>query len=287
MSLAAGGADEDRVRDGAGAVPAIPLATIARCEGLLAPFALALVPLALILKQPDLGTALTSSRRCSRCCLWPGAKMQASAGDRGADGAGGRCRCMWFCRAEPTMAPGIAGAQASAGVREAVSARARVRDVQRRSADACATRRIRQQRAMTAFGSGGITGKGCGDHSGRQARARSAQRHDLRADRRAVRLRSARRWCWGRIVVLFAAGIEIAAATREPFGRLVAVGIVSLLAGQTFLNLMVCLQADAGDGHHAAVRQLRREQSGGELHGGGVAAEHRPESAVRDGAGFV
>jgi cell division protein FtsW (lipid II flippase) len=42
--------------------------------------------------------------------------------------------------------------------------------------------------------------------------------------------------------VLFAAGIEIAGSTREPFGRLVALGVVSLLAGQTFLNLMVCLK---------------------------------------------
>ena len=46
----------------------------------------------------------------------------------------------------------------------------------------------------------------------------------------------------GGYLVLFAAGIEIAASTKEPFGRLVAVGIVSLFAGQTFLNLMVTLK---------------------------------------------
>jgi rod shape determining protein RodA len=40
-------------------------------------------------------------------------------------------------------------------------------------------------------------------------------------------------------LVLFAAGTEIAAATQEPFGRLVAIGTVSMLAGQTFLNLLV------------------------------------------------
>jgi cell division protein FtsW (lipid II flippase) len=43
----------------------------------------------------------------------------------------------------------------------------------------------------------------------------------------------------GAYIVLFAAGIEIAGNTREPFGRLVAVGIVSMLAGQTFINLLV------------------------------------------------
>ena len=43
-------------------------------------------------------------------------------------------------------------------------------------------------------------------------------------------------------IVLFTAGIEIAGSTREPFGRLVALGIVALLAGQTFLNLMVAIK---------------------------------------------
>lgn len=37
-------------------------------------------------------------------------------------------------------------------------------------------------------------------------------------------------------LVLFARGLMIAAATREPFGRLVAVGIVALLAAQTIIN---------------------------------------------------
>lgn len=37
-------------------------------------------------------------------------------------------------------------------------------------------------------------------------------------------------------MVLFARGLTIAGATREPFGRLVAVGIVALLASQTIIN---------------------------------------------------
>jgi len=41
-------------------------------------------------------------------------------------------------------------------------------------------------------------------------------------------------------LVLFAAGVEISSGTRDPFGRLVAIGIVSALACQTFINLMVC-----------------------------------------------
>jgi cell division protein FtsW (lipid II flippase) len=43
-------------------------------------------------------------------------------------------------------------------------------------------------------------------------------------------------------IVLFIAGIEIASATREPFGRLVAIGIVALLAAQSMLNLSVVMR---------------------------------------------
>lgn len=37
-------------------------------------------------------------------------------------------------------------------------------------------------------------------------------------------------------VILFARGLMLAAATREPFGRLLAVGVVALIAGQAILN---------------------------------------------------
>lgn len=37
-------------------------------------------------------------------------------------------------------------------------------------------------------------------------------------------------------LLLFASGLRIAAATREPFGRLLAVGVVSLIATQTIIN---------------------------------------------------
>ena len=36
--------------------------------------------------------------------------------------------------------------------------------------------------------------------------------------------------------------MEIAEATKEPTGRLIAVGTVAMLACQTFINLMVCLR---------------------------------------------
>ncbi|OYW19840.1 MAG: cell cycle protein [Planctomycetales bacterium 12-60-4] len=51
------------------------------------------------------------------------------------------------------------------------------------------------------------------------------------------------RWgLWGAVLtlvlyaILFGRGLQVAAATREPFGRLLAVGIVALLAAQTMIN---------------------------------------------------
>ena len=36
--------------------------------------------------------------------------------------------------------------------------------------------------------------------------------------------------------MLFGLGLQIAARTREPFGRLIAVGVVTLMATQTIIN---------------------------------------------------
>ena len=46
----------------------------------------------------------------------------------------------------------------------------------------------------------------------------------------------------GSYLVLFGAGLAIASSTREPFGRLLAVGVVAMLACQTAINLMVCMR---------------------------------------------
>src|SRR3954453_10142366 len=40
----------------------------------------------------------------------------------------------------------------------------------------------------------------------------------------------------GLYLTCFACGLKIAARTREPFGRLIAVGVVTLLATQTIIN---------------------------------------------------
>jgi rod shape determining protein RodA len=98
-----------------------------------------------------------------------------------------------------------------------------------------------QHNALIAFGSGGIAGKGAGviPVGRRVPEAHNDMIFALIGEQfgffgAAVVLVS--------YIVLFAAGLEIAAATREPFGKLVAPGVIALLAGQTFLNLMVAMK---------------------------------------------
>ena len=86
-------------------------------------------------------------------------------------------------------------------------------------------------------------------------------------------------------VVLFAAGIEIAATTKEPFGRLVAVGIVTVLAAQTFLNLMVVMRPVPRDRRDLAVRESWRIKSGIQFHRRRPIAEHRPRPPPGDRQG--
>jgi cell division protein FtsW (lipid II flippase) len=96
-------------------------------------------------------------------------------------------------------------------------------------------------RALTAIGSGGIGGKGFGRipvgrgvPEGHNDMVFSLIGEQFGFVGSAIVLAA--------YIVLFTAGVEIAAGTREPFGRLVALGIVATMAGQTFINLMVVLR---------------------------------------------
>jgi rod shape determining protein RodA len=102
-------------------------------------------------------------------------------------------------------------------------------------------RGLQQHKALTALGSGGLSGKGPGNvpigkgvPEGHNDMIFALVGEQFGFFGSAAVLMA--------YIVLFAAGIEIAAATREPFGKLLAIGVVSLLAGQTFLNLMVALK---------------------------------------------
>ncbi len=219
--------------------------------GLLQPFALALVPIALILKQPDLGTALTFIPVLFAMLFIAGAKLfhLASVLVLGLLVA----PLLWFS-GEHVMKSAAAGAPAEVcSICPSISVIRHlpqfVKHYQRERvysmfADDKETRRERgyqQQLALTAIGSGGFTGKGMGEFT--------VGRHVPEAHNDMVFALICEQFGFlgaaavlGAYAVLFAAGIEIAAHTKEPFGRLVAPGIVALLGGQAFLNLMVCLK---------------------------------------------
>jgi cell division protein FtsW (lipid II flippase) len=201
--------------------------------GLLAPFGLAVVPIMLIMKQPDLGTALTFFPALFAMLFMAGAKIRHLLLVIGLGGA--MAPLLWFSGQPgiPVLAhmPQFVRGYQRERVFALIDARTqRLRDVA-----------FQQDNAIAAFGSGGVTGKGVGkmplgihvpDAHNDMIFALIGEQFGFMGS--AVVLAA--------YIVLFVAGIEIAASTREPFGRLVAVGIVSLLAGQTFLNLMVTIK---------------------------------------------
>ena len=208
--------------------------------GLLPPFLLAIVPLMLILKQPDLGTALVFIPALFAMLFVAGAKIQHLAIVVGS--AAMLAPLAWY-----------SGPKEQTGMERDVPILrhfpALVKDYQRQRVAAMFSRDPRvlretgfqQEQALTAFGSGGFAGRGAMHIPvGRTVpEAHNDMIFALIGEQfgfigSAILL--------GAYLVLFATGIEIASNTREPFGKLVAVGIVSLLAGQTFLNLMVAVR---------------------------------------------
>jgi rod shape determining protein RodA len=208
-------------------------------KGLIPPFMLALVPIALILKQPDLGTALVfipvlfamlfvAGAKISHllAVVLMGAALVPVAWFAGKDDHGNPYTRVPGFRYLPTL---IKPYQ-----------RERVNALFAGQNDPKAMRKESYQtyRATIAFASGGPTGKGPGNIPvGRHVPEGHNDMIFALVGEQFGFLGSA--VVLGAYIVLFAAGIEISAATREPFGKLVALGIVAMLAGQTFLNLMV------------------------------------------------
>jgi rod shape determining protein RodA len=119
--------------------------------------------------------------------------------------------------------------------------RGRVRAMLIRDPAASRSSGYQQEQALTALGTGGWIGKGIGHIPvGRLVpEAQNDMVFSLIGEQLGLLGAGIVLGAYG---VLFAAGVEIAAATKEPFGRLVAVGIVAILATQTAINLMVCLR---------------------------------------------
>jgi cell division protein FtsW (lipid II flippase) len=205
--------------------------------GLVAPFALALVPMGLILKQPDLGMTLLFPPVLFVMLFVAGAKIRhlvliCATGLILAPIA-------WFSGADPDhpeqnvpmlkYLPTLVKPYQ----KERVRAFFESDNPAERQAKAYQT-----HRTLIAIASGGFSGKGFGEIP--IGKSVPESHNDM-----ILALIGEQFGFLGLLVllgaylVLFAAGIEIAAATREPFGRLVAVGVVAVLAAQTFFNLLV------------------------------------------------
>jgi cell division protein FtsW (lipid II flippase) len=185
--------------------------------GLLPPFALASLPVALILLQPDLGVAALFFPTLLAMLFVAGAKTRHIFLIVGL--AIALAPVFWF---SPLVRP-----------------YQRQRLTAMLGSDPAAA--YQQDRALSAMGGGGLTGKGIGNIP--------VSKHVPEAQNDMIFAVVGEQFGFvGSLIlltayiVLFAAGVEISAQTREPFGRLVALGLVVLLATQTLLNLMVVMR---------------------------------------------
>lgn len=197
--------------------------------GLIPPFLLAVVPLALILKQPDLGTGLTFIPALFAMVFVAGSKLRHLAAIVGIGLA--LVPIVWLSGEDVPVfrhLPTIVKAYQ----------RERVYGLLSNSEEANRGVEYQPRMAAMAMSTGGLKGKGFGviPVGEKLPEAHNDMIFAIIGEQFGF---------IGSIVVLvayivlFAAGIEIASATREPFGKLAAVGIVALLAGQAFINLMV------------------------------------------------
>ena len=201
--------------------------------GLLPPFALAVVPVLLILKQPDLGIAALFVPTLLVMLFAAGAKVRHMVTVLG---LGLAFLPIFWLSGQPSV-PVLRHAPQLMRPYQ----RQRVLAMFAHDASSEQGSGFQQRQALIAFGTGGWFGKGFGQIP--VGRGVPEAHNDM------VFALVGEQWGLAgaafvivMYLVLFAAGVEVAAATKEPFGRLVAVGIVAMLATQTGINLMVCLR---------------------------------------------
>jgi rod shape determining protein RodA len=216
-------------------------------RGLLQPFALAIVPIIMILKQPDLGIAALFMPTLLVMLFCAGARVRHMVSILAMGVA--FMPIFWF--AGPRYDSDNKLTRHRVPRLEVPILKylpQMMQEYQRKRALAMFTHDARSarnddyqvNRALTAMGSGGWFGKGFGHiPTGRGV----PEAHDdmifaLIGEQFGLVGTFA---VIGAFLVVFTAGIEIAAATKEPFGRLIAIGIVAMLACQSSINLMVCM----------------------------------------------
>jgi rod shape determining protein RodA len=191
-----------------------------KLTGLFVPLVLAMVPMVLILKQPDLGTFLAFAPVLFVMLFAAGARLWHLAFMMFC-GAGGMV-CMWF-----TV----------------------MKDYQKRRILAWLfpeEYRLREAwqllRAETAIGSGGFWGRGWGQSSAAGVNPLPEKHTDFIF---AVISEEGGFLMAGLLMLLVflaaLSGLGIAARTREPAGRLIVVGCVTILCSQVLINCGVAL----------------------------------------------
>ncbi len=248
-------------------------------RGLLAPFALALVPIILILKQPDLGMAMLFLPVLFAMLFVAGAKFRHLCAIAGLGAV--LAPIVWFSGAEnvPVLRhlPQI------------------VKDYQKQrvysflNSDNPAERQARAYqtyRAMVAFASGGVSGKGFGNIPVGQSVPEAHDDMIMRADRRTIWFL----WVGGiaRLIHRSLRGwhrdICLDPRTVRPIDR----GGSGSRPGHADIHQSAGrLRPYAGDGDHLAIRQLWGKQSCRELYGGWPAFECGTKPAPGDGARIV
>lgn len=191
-----------------------------RLTGLLVPLVLCFVPMALILKQPDLGTTMTlvpvvfAMLYAAAARLWHLGLMVLC----GAAGLTG----MWFTIMKDYQKRRVL---------------AWLYPEQYRLSEAW-----QQLQAKIAIGSGGFFGSGWGENSQSNLNLLPEKHTDFIF---AVAAEEGGFLTVGFVALLHCAlalsGLHIASRTREPAGRLIAVGIAALLGGQALINMSVAL----------------------------------------------
>ncbi len=201
--------------------------------GLVPPFVLAAFPILLILKQPDLGTALVFIPTLFAMLYAAGAKLKHLLGVVG----------MGIAFMPLIWLSGLDGVPVFEHLPSVVKEyqRERVYAMFSDDPDMLEGTGFQQRYALMAQGTGGFTGKGIGEIP--VGKIVPERRNDM-----IFSLIGEQFGFIGSTIVIIAylviffVGMEIAGSTREPFGRLLAIGIVTLLAGQTFINLMVAMK---------------------------------------------
>ncbi len=210
-----------------------------RFGGLLIPFIASAIPLALILLQPDLGTVLLMAPVLFAMLFAAGARIRHLAiivlvGAASVPLLWGQIKGYQRARVTAVLLQSDALRQAVIENPDRFAGLA----TKRQALEWAASSGYQLVHSKTAIGSGGIAGYGWGQGI--------YTNHSLLPDRHNDFIFSVIAHQWGIVgglivlacyVVIVLCGLRIASATTEPVGRLLAVGIVTLIALQVITNV--------------------------------------------------